>query len=61
MSNRGAQKSAILFMMIYRWWPNLRYAVLGLKVAWRNEAHFRVHTIAQLAIFLPYILTYAAG
>lgn len=36
--------------MLYKLWPNLRYAVLGLKVAWRNEAHFRVHVVASVFI-----------
>jgi diacylglycerol kinase (ATP) len=38
--------------MIYRWWPNLRYAVLGMKIAWRNEMHFRIHVLATFFVIL---------
>jgi diacylglycerol kinase len=38
--------------MIYKAWPNLRYAVLGLKVAWRQEPHFRAHVIASALVLL---------
>ena len=38
--------------MIYKAWPNLRYAILGLKVAWRQEAHFRVPVIATVLVIL---------
>ncbi|MFZ2555988.1 MAG: diacylglycerol kinase [Minisyncoccia bacterium] len=36
--------------MIYKAWPNLRYSVLGLKIAWRQEAHFRMHIVAAAII-----------
>lgn len=35
--------------MFNRLWPNLRYALLGLKLAWR-DTHFRVHSAAALAV-----------
>lgn len=38
--------------MLYHWWPNLRYAVLGIQVAWRNEAHFRAHTVITIAVIV---------
>lgn len=36
--------------MLYRFWPNLRYAVLGLKIAWRQEAHFRLHLVGTAIV-----------
>lgn len=36
--------------MIYKAWPNLRYSVLGLKIAWKQEAHFRVHILATVMV-----------
>lgn len=47
--------------MLYKWWPNLRYAVLGMKIAWRNEPHFRSHVIASCGlIFLSFFLNISA-
>jgi undecaprenol kinase len=47
--------------MVYKWWPNLRYAILGLKIAWRNEPHFRVHAIASLTLLiLSFLLNISA-
>lgn len=47
--------------MVYEWWPNLRYAVLGLKIAWRNEPHFRSHALASAALIaLSFILDISA-
>lgn len=47
--------------MLYKAWPNLRYAILGLKVAWRNEPHFRSHVVASTAlIVLSFILNISA-
>lgn len=37
-------------LMLYKHWPNLRYSVLGLKIAWRQEAHFRVHIVATALV-----------
>lgn len=38
--------------MSYKVWPNLRYAILGLRIAWRNEPHFRVHVIGALLVVI---------
>lgn len=47
--------------MIYRYWPNLRYAVLGLKIAWKQEDHFRVHVITTaFVIFTAFFLNVSA-
>lgn len=51
----------IIALMLYKWWPNLRYAVLGMEIAWRNEPHFRSHVIASAAlIVLSFILNISA-
>jgi diacylglycerol kinase len=47
--------------MLYKWWPNLRYAVVGMKIAWRNEPHFRSHVLASAAlIILSFVLNISA-
>lgn len=47
--------------MLYKWWPNLRYAVVGMKIAWRNEPHFRSHVLAStVIIILSFVLNISA-
>jgi diacylglycerol kinase len=47
--------------MVYKWWPNLRYAIEGMKIAWRNEPHFRSHVLASVfLIALSFFLNIAA-
>lgn len=47
--------------MLYKVWPNLRYAVLGMKIAWRNEPHFRSHVVASFGLLiLSFILNISA-
>ncbi len=46
------QTRRILFMMLYKWWPNLRYAVRGWKVAWKEEKHFPVHVVTSIVVIM---------
>jgi diacylglycerol kinase len=47
--------------MVYKWWPNLKFAIKGMKIAWRNEPHFRSHVLASaFLIVLSFCLNIAA-
>jgi diacylglycerol kinase len=60
MNNPTPENSAILSGMLYKHWPNLRYAVIGLRLAWK-EPHFRIHIgVSVIVVLLSFLFNISA-